>query len=52
MFTVAGQGEGCLMETEPMFFKGLWLVLFPDLHGGEYVMFLEARSLYTYVFIL
>lgn len=52
MSTVAGQGEGCLMETEPTLVKGLWLVLFPDLHGGEHVMFLEARSLYTHVFIL
>lgn len=49
MSTVAGQGKGCLMETEPMLFKALWLILFPGLHGGEYIMLLEARSLCTYL---
>jgi len=40
------------METEPMFFKALWLLLFRGLHGGEFVMFLETRSLCVYLLTL
>lgn len=49
MSTIAGQGKEWLMETEPVLSKALWLL---SLHGGGYVISLEARSLCTYLFIL